>query len=78
MNLRSLSKFDKFSQKLYNVFITMPKLSFIFFYSKVLIDDKDSKNRVQIVVKLSMKLDPKTLINSKNSLGCKLAETLLR
>ena len=32
----------------------------LFFYSKVLIDVKDSKNRVQIVVKLSMELDPKT------------------
>ena len=32
----------------------------LFFYSKVLIDFKDSKNRVQIVVKFSMELDPKT------------------
>ena len=31
-----------------------------FFYSKVLIDVKDSKNWVQIVVKLFMELDPKT------------------
>ena len=32
----------------------------LFFYSKVLIDVKDSKNRVQIVVKLSMEFDPKS------------------
>ena len=32
----------------------------LFFYSKILIDVKNSKNRVQSVVKLSMELDPKT------------------
>ena len=30
-----------------------------FFYSKVLIEDPDSKKRVQIVMEFSMELDPK-------------------
>ena len=44
----------------YTVF-SLPYLNWhLFFYSKVLIDVKDSKNWVQIVVMLSMELDPKT------------------
>ena len=31
----------------------------LYFFSKVLFDDTDSKNRVQIVVKLSMEIHPK-------------------
>ena len=31
----------------------------LFFYSKVLNDDKTSNNRIQIVVKPSMEVDPK-------------------
>ena len=36
-------------------------LSVIFFYSKALIDNTDSKSWVQIVVKLSMEVDLKIL-----------------
>ena len=62
----------------YTVFSSQYLNCHLFFYSKVLIVDKDSKNRVQIVVKLSMELERKPLINSKNFLGCKLVKTLLR
>ena len=59
-NTMNISFYSEFSQNSYSVFITKAELSFIFF-AKILIDDKDSKNRVQSVVKLSMELDPKTL-----------------
>ena len=35
---------------------------FFIFYSKVLIDDRTRKNRVQIFVKLSTEIDPKIFI----------------
>ena len=56
LNLKSLyTKFGKFPVKIYNFFITIHVLS----NSKVLIDDKTSNNRVQIVLKLSIEIDPK-------------------
>ena len=63
-NLKSLhncDKFEEFLQKLYNFYITVLDLSFIFF-SKVLIDNKTSNNRFQIVVKPSKKFAAKIFI----------------
>ena len=39
---------------------------FFIFYSKVLIDDRTRKNRVQIFVKLSTEIDPKIFILWEN------------
>ena len=49
----------------YTVFSSQYLICQLFFYSKVLFDDKDSKSRVQIVVKLSMELDPKNFNQQK-------------
>ena len=56
LNLKSLyTIFEKFLVKNSQFFVIILVLSF----SKVLIDDKTSNNRVQIVLKLSIETDPK-------------------
>ena len=80
LNLKSLyTKFEKLLVKFIQ-FFHHSSGSVISFFSKVkvLIDDKTSSNRLQIVVEFSMESTRKSLTYSKNSIGCTLAEILLR
>ena len=59
LNLKNLHSNSEKSSKIYTVFSSLLLICHLFFYSKVLIDDKTSINLVQIDVKFSMEIDPK-------------------
>ena len=60
LNLKNLyTIFEKILVKNFQFFVTILVLS----YSKVLIDDKTSNNRIQIVVKLSTEINQLKIFN---------------